>query len=65
MTYNSEIHRPAVPNGVVIWVLTIMSPMPKRSIDLRVTFVTNPRAPITTGGMALDPVISQLSSSLF
>ena len=40
---------PAVPNSPVIWVLVMMSPMPKSSIDLSsIGFGTVPRAPITT-----------------
>ena len=45
---------PAVPNSAVIWVLAMMSPMPKSSIDLMSHFGTVPRAPITTGRMAVS-----------
>ena len=45
---------PAVPNSAVIWVLAMMSPMPKSSIDLMSRFGTVPRAPITTGRMAVS-----------
>ena len=40
---------PAVPNSAVIWVLAMLSPIPKSSIDLMCRFGTVPRAPITTG----------------
>ena len=45
---------PAVPNSVVIWVLAMMSPMPTSSIDLMCHFGTVPRAPITSGRMAVS-----------
>ena len=45
---------PGVPNIAVIWVLAMMSPMPKSSIDLMSRFGTVPRAPITTGRMAFS-----------
>ena len=45
---------PSVPNSAVIWVLDMMSPMPKSSIDLMSCFATVPRAPITTGRMAVS-----------
>ena len=44
---------PAVPNSAVIWVVAMMSPMPKSSIGLMSRFGTVPRAPITTGIMAV------------
>ena len=57
--------------------MAMMSPMPKSSIDLMSCFGTVPRAPITTGGMAVSACwilylkcyvvsdASQLSSPLF
>ena len=67
---------PAVPNSAAIWVLAMMSTIPNSSIDLMSCFGTVPRAPITTGRMAvstvhdgfsllqmIDPDICQLSSS--
>ena len=45
---------PAVPHSVVIWALVMMSPMPKSSIDLMGRFGTVPRAPISTGRMAVS-----------
>ena len=45
---------PAVSNNAVIWVLVMMSPMPKSSINLMSHFGTIPRAPITTCRMAVS-----------
>ena len=40
--------------SAVMWVLAMMSSMSKSSIDLMSRFVTVPRAPITTGRMAVS-----------
>ena len=45
---------PAVSYSAVIWVLAMISQMPISSIDMMSRFVTVPRAPITTGMMAVS-----------
>ena len=45
---------PALPNSSVIWLLAMMSPMPKSSINLMSHLGTVPRALITTGRMAVS-----------
>ena len=47
-----DVHNKA--DSAVIWVLAMMSPIPKDSIDLMSYFDTVPRAPITTGRMAVS-----------
>ena len=44
----------AVLNSAVIWVLAMLSPMPKSSIDPMSRFGTVPRVSITIGRMAVS-----------
>ena len=52
--FNALCSIPAVPNSAVIWVLVMMAPMPKISIDMMSQYGTVPRVPITTGRMAVS-----------